>query len=76
MGSYVWNVNLKNGATLEVIADRCNTDESGARFYRNDKDSAPLGWDDHLVGFIPMDRIFSIVIVGEGCIFQEVDEVE
>ena len=76
MGSHIWRIILKNGGMLEVIADRCSVEEGGARFYRNDKQSTEWGWDDHLVGFIPFDRIFSIVIAYEGEIFQEVRQGE
>jgi hypothetical protein len=73
MGSHIWRIILKNGGILEVIADRCSVEEGGARFYRNDKQSTEFCWDDHLVGFIPFDRIFSIVIADEGEVFQEVE---
>ena len=76
MGNHIWRIILNNGGILEVIADRCSVQEGGARFYRNDKNSPEPGWDEHLIGFIPFDRIFSIVIVGEGEIFQEVEEVK
>ena len=77
MGKHIWNVMLKNGACLQVIADRLQVDWQGASFSRFEKTPEGLSkWDDYVVGFIPSERIFSIVVVDEGDVFTVIEEAK
>jgi hypothetical protein len=78
MGKHTWNIWLKNGGCLQVSADRFAHDWEGVAFYRNEKlpDGEQSSWDDYLIGFIPADRIFSIVVADEGDVFIEIEDAK
>lgn len=78
MGKHTWNIWLKNGGCLQVTADRLVADSDGATFYRNEKlpDGEYFNWDDFVVGFIPVERIFSITVSDEGDVFIQIEDAK
>jgi hypothetical protein len=78
MGKHIWNIMLKNGGCLQVIADHMTVDWAGASVFRNEKNAIGelSDWNDYLVGFIPAERIFSIVVVDEGDVFTVIEDAK